>query len=57
MSSWMTAAARRTLLLRDGLAAVTEWEQDNGSLSEEEMRAARGRVARELQSSRARRPA
>jgi len=26
VSAWMTAAARRSLLVRDGLAAVAEWE-------------------------------
>ena len=41
VSAWMTAAARRALLLRDGLAAVAEWEQENGALTEDEVKAAR----------------
>lgn len=47
VSAWMTTAARRALRIRDGLHAVTEWERDHGPLSEEEMRAARERVAAE----------
>src|SRR4051794_26197493 len=45
VSAWMTDAARRALVLRDGLAAVAEWESQHGSLSEEELEAARRRVA------------
>lgn len=48
ISAWMTDAARRTLLVRDGLSAVSEWEWDNGALSDAEMTAARLRVAEEL---------
>jgi len=48
VSAWMTSAARRALLLRDGLAAVTEWEDEHGSLSEAELQTARNRVADEL---------
>ncbi len=44
VSAWMTAAARRSLLVRDGLAAVAEWEVQHGELSEEELVAARARV-------------
>ena len=44
VSAWMTAAARRALLLRDGLVAVAEWEQENGALTDEEIEAARHRV-------------
>jgi hypothetical protein len=44
ISAWMTAAARRSLLARDGLAAVAEWEAQHGSLSEAELDAARARV-------------
>jgi len=47
VSAWMTAAARRALLVRDGLAAIAEWETEFGSLSEAEMEAARRRVADE----------
>ena len=55
-SAWMTAAARRTLLIRDGLDAVAEWERDNGALSDDELRAALLRVSKEL-TSRTRTPA
>lgn len=47
VSAWMTAAARRALLVRDGLAAVGEWEAEHGRLSEAEMDAARRRVTAE----------
>jgi len=40
----MTAAARRELRLRDGLAAVAEWETEHGPLTDEELAAARQRV-------------
>jgi len=45
VSAWITRAARRTLLVRDGLRAITEWEDDNGALTEAELAAARHRVA------------
>ncbi len=45
VSAWMTMAARRALLVRDGLRAVAEWEQEHGLLSEAELAAARRRVA------------
>ena len=48
MSAWMTEAARRALRVRDGLAAVVEWEQSNGALTTDEMNDARQRVAAEL---------
>jgi hypothetical protein len=44
VSAWMTAAARRALLMRDGLAAIAEWEADHGKISEEELGRARARV-------------
>ena len=44
VSAWMTAAARRALRLRDGLAAVAEWEAEHGALTPEEI----GRAEREL---------
>ena len=55
VSAWMTAAARRALLLRDGLAAVTEWEADQGPLTDSELRAARDRVAAEIRGANTRR--
>lgn len=44
----MTEAARRALLIRDGLAAVAEWEAENGAFTEAEMAAARKRLAAEM---------
>lgn len=44
VSAWMTAAARHALKLRDGLAAVAEWEAEHGAFTEEELYAARRRV-------------
>lgn len=44
VSFWMTAAARRALKVRDGLAAVAEWEAEHGSLSAAELAEARHRV-------------
>lgn len=44
VSAWMTNAARRELIVRDGLRAVAEWEAEHGALSESELAAARRRV-------------
>ncbi len=44
VSSWMTTAARRALKVRDGLAAVSEWETEHGSLTAAELVEARQRV-------------
>ena len=44
VSAWITAAARRALLVRDGLAAVAEWEAAHGPLTEPEIAAARARI-------------
>lgn len=60
VSAWMTTAARRALLVRDGLAAVAEWEADHGALSENELAEARTRVRTQAAASiprRRRRPA
>lgn len=46
VSAWLTAAARRALKVRDGLAAVAEWEAEQGALTDAELEAARARVAR-----------
>lgn len=54
VSAWMTEAARRALLVRDGLRAVDEWEAEHGPLTDEEMDAARRRIGGELRSSRRR---
>jgi hypothetical protein len=57
VSAWMTAAARRALLVRDGLRAVAEWEAEHGELTEAELEVARRRVADELVASGHRRSA
>jgi uncharacterized lipoprotein YddW (UPF0748 family) len=44
ISAWLTEAARRSLRIGDGLAAVEEWEREHGALSDEELKAARQRV-------------
>lgn len=48
VSAWMTEAARRALLVRDGLRAVAEWEEEHGGFTEAELEAARRRVADEV---------
>ncbi|MHB2022138.1 MAG: hypothetical protein ACYCO3_02215 [Mycobacteriales bacterium] len=45
VSAWLTDAARRALKIRDGLAAVAEWEAEHGAFSDAELDAARARVA------------
>lgn len=45
VSAWMTAAARQALLVRAGLAAVREWESEHGTLTAQELEAARRRLA------------
>jgi hypothetical protein len=44
VSAWMTAAAQRSLRLRDGLVAVAEWEKEHGALTDVEIMRARARV-------------
>lgn len=44
VSAWMTAAARSALRIRDGLAAVAEWEAEHGPPSSAELEAARRRT-------------
>ena len=46
VSAWLTSAARRALQVRDGLAAVREWESEHGELTEAELKAARERLSR-----------
>lgn len=48
VSAWITEAARRALLIRDGLRAVAEWEAENGAFTRAEMSAAHRRVAAEI---------
>jgi hypothetical protein len=57
VSAWMTNAARRALLVRDGLDAVSEWEAEHGAFSDAELAAARRRVVGELGSARRKRSA
>jgi len=47
ISAWMTDAARRSLQLRDGLAAVAEWEAEHGAFTDEELDEARRRLRQE----------
>ncbi len=57
VSAWMTEAARRALLLRDGLRAVAEWEQEHGRLTETELDAARRRLTGDFAAAPQARPA
>ena len=52
VSAWMTEAARRRLLIEDGLAAVAEWEAEHGPFTAEEREEADRRVATELRRAR-----
>jgi hypothetical protein len=45
VSAWLTQAARRALRARDGLAAVAEWEHEQGALTARELEAARRKLA------------
>lgn len=45
VSSWITDAPGLALKLRDGLAAVADWEAEHGGLTEAELKAARQRLA------------
>lgn len=44
VSAWMTEAARRALVIRNGLAGVSQWEAQHGALSDDELEAARRRL-------------
>jgi len=44
VSAWVTEAARSALLVREGLAAVAEWEAEHGQFSDHELTTARDRV-------------
>jgi hypothetical protein len=48
VSAWMTTAARQALRIRDGLAAVAEWEHEQGSFTTSELDAAQRRVSGQL---------
>jgi hypothetical protein len=45
VSAWLTTAARRALRVREGLAAVAEWEAEHGALTRAELDDARARVS------------
>ena len=45
VSAWLTEAARLALKVREGLAAVAEWEAEHGAFTEDELKAARQRLA------------
>jgi len=45
VSAWLTAAARQAIRRREGLLAVAEWEAEHGAFSDEELAAARRRIA------------
>ena len=47
ISAWMTEAARRSLRVRDGLAAVAEWEAEHGAFTVAELDEARRRLRRQ----------
>lgn len=57
VSAWMTEAARRALLVQDGLRAIAEWEAEHGALTQAELQAARHRVATEVAATAPRRSA
>lgn len=44
VSAWITEAARRALIVRDGLGAVAEWEAEHGAFTSEELEVARRRA-------------
>ena len=44
VSAWMTDAARLALKVRDGLAAVAEWEAEHGALTGAELKVASQRL-------------
>lgn len=46
VSAWMTSAAQRALLVRDGLSAVAEWEAEHGPLTADELARARARITK-----------
>ena len=37
LSAWLNVAAERALLIEGGLAAVADWEAEDGPLTEEEL--------------------
>ena len=49
VSAWITSAARVELKRQRGMAAVAEWEAENGPFTEEEKAESRRRVDEERQ--------
>lgn len=47
VSAWISATSRDALQIREGLAAVAEWEAEHGAFAEAELSMARMRVAAE----------
>jgi hypothetical protein len=47
VSAWITEAARRRLLIEDGLAAVREFELEYGAFTPEELAEARRQLLKE----------
>jgi len=45
VSAWLTTAARHAIRIREGQVAVAQWEAEHGAFSEQELAAARKRVA------------
>lgn len=57
VSAWITQAARHALKLRDGRAAIAEWEAEHGAFTDEELAAARREIAEAETAARMRRSA
>lgn len=55
VSAWMTEAARRALRISEGLAAVAEWEAENGAFTPTELAEADRRIDEMLAKKQARR--
>ncbi|MND04116.1 hypothetical protein D3C83_242460 [compost metagenome] len=55
LSAWLSHAAENALAVEDGLAAVAEWERENGRLTDEELAAAGAVLDRTVPRSKARR--
>lgn len=48
LSAWLNRAAEKALAIEDGLAAVAEWEAENGPFTAEEIASARANLSRLL---------
>lgn len=48
LSAWLNRAAENALSIESGLAAVAEWERENGPLSETELSVADAVLARSV---------